>query len=171
MRPWNINDAEDLFESAKNEVIGLNCGWPAHKSIDDSKEVIKNVLSNDNTFAIVIKESNKVIGSIGIILEAKYNDEITTKNEVEIGYWIGEDYWGNGYIPEAAQEIIRYSFQELEASRIWCCNYSHNKNSERVKEKLGFKHYKIIENYKAQLIDMIVDLKVGYIDKITSAPN
>ncbi len=163
LRPWSIDDAEELYENAKNEKIGFNSGFPAHKSIDDSKSIIENVLSKPETFAIVLKNINKVIGSLGIIQYDDSSDITRDDKEVEIGFWIGEEYWGNGYVPEACREIIRYCFEELKADIIWCCHFADNNNSARVKEKLGFKHFRVNENHKAVLINRVVDLHVGRI--------
>ncbi len=161
LRPWNIDDAADLFEYAKNEKIGYNSGFPAHKDIEDSKRIIEDVLSKPETYAIVLKNSNKVVGSIGIIQYEDNLDSTKKEKEVEIGFWIGEEYWGNGYVPEACREIIRYCFGSLKADIIWCCHFDDNKNSARVKEKLGFKHFRINENHHAKLINRVVDLYVG----------
>ncbi len=161
LRPWHINDAEALYENAKNEKIGYNSGFPAHKSVEDSKSIIENVLNKPETYAIVLKESNKVIGSLGIIQYEDSSDITRDDKEVEIGFWIGEDYWGNGYVPEACSEIIKYCFEELKSDVIWCCHFNDNNNSARVKEKLGFKHFRINENHEAKLINRIVDLHVG----------
>jgi len=89
-----------LFEYAKNINIGLMAGWPAHTSIDDSRRVIWDVLSINENYAITLKGEDKVIGSIGFI---KGNESFLTftYNEVEMGYWIGEPFWGQGLTAEA----------------------------------------------------------------------
>ncbi len=161
LRPWDIEDAEELYEMAKNENIGFNTGFPTHMNIEDSRSVIENVLSKPETFAIVLREENKVIGSLGIIQYDNSSGITRDDKEVEIGFWIGEEYWGNGYVPEACKEIIRYCFEQLTADIIWCSHFADNKNSARVKEKLGFKHFRINENHEAKLINRVVDLHVG----------
>ena len=104
LRPWRESDAEELYKYAKSPDVGPIAGWPIHTSVENSKEIIKNVLSADGTFAVVLKETGLPVGSIGIM----YNVNIpTAEGECEIGYWIGKPYWGQGLIPEATNELIR----------------------------------------------------------------
>ncbi len=123
------------------------------------------MLSKPETYAIVLKENSKVIGSLGIIQYDDSSDITRDDKEVEIGFWIGEAYWGNGYVPEAVKEIINYCFNELKADIIWCCHFDDNKNSARVKEKIGFKHFRIKENHEAKLINRVVNLHIGRMTK------
>ena len=65
LRPFDETDAESLYEYAKDDRVGPIAGWPPHKSVENSREVIKNVLSAPETYAVCLKEDNKAIGSIG----------------------------------------------------------------------------------------------------------
>ena len=60
---------------------------------------------------------------------------------MEIGYWIGKPYWGEGYIPEAAREMIRYCFEALHCPRVWCSHFDGNEKSRRCMEKCGFTYH------------------------------
>lgn len=93
LRPWFESDAEELFNYARNPKIGPIAGWPVHTSVENSREIIKNVLSAKETYALILKETGLPVGSIGIIFEEAAHAPLA-KNEVEIGYWIGEPYWG-----------------------------------------------------------------------------
>lgn len=73
LRPWNILDAENLYEYAKDPKIGPIAGWPIHTSVENSTEIIKTVLSEPHTYAVCLKEDNKAIGSIGIMIGEKSN--------------------------------------------------------------------------------------------------
>ena len=53
---------------------------------------------------------------------------------------MGVDYWGHGFVPEAARELLRHAFEDLKLVRIWCGYYDGNEKSKRVQEKLGFKY-------------------------------
>ena len=66
-------------------------------------------------------------------------DEADT--EAEIGYWIGVPYWGQGLIPEAVRELIRYGFEELNMEKLWCGYFDGNEQSCRVQEKCGFVYH------------------------------
>lgn len=119
LRRWKENDAEDLFEFAKNPKIGPIAGWPPHKNIEESLEIIRNVLSDNLTFAVCLKEENRAVGCIGLKMGEK-TDLTNAEDGAEIGYWIGGPYWGRGLIPEATKEIIRYGFEDLHLKCLWC---------------------------------------------------
>ena len=136
LRPWRDDDAEDLYTYASDPEIGPPAGWPPHTSVENSREIIRTVLSAPETYAVCLKENGKPIGSIGF----HRNDLAEEDDEYELGYWIGKPFWGQGLIPEAAREMLRHAFEELGMKRIWCGYYEGNEKSRRVQEKLGFVH-------------------------------
>ncbi len=140
LRPWEEADAEALYKYAKNPNVGPTAGWPVHTSEEHSREVIKNVLSAPETYAVILKGGDEPIGSIGLMVGKNSNFDIP-ENEGEIGYWIGEPYWGRGLIPEAAKELIRYAFDGLGLETLWCGYFDGNLKSKRVQEKCGFKYH------------------------------
>lgn len=140
LRPWKESDAEDLYKYAKDPDIGPIAGWPVHTGVENSFEIIRTVLSAPETYAVCLKENNKAIGSVGLHLNGS-TDMTDRDNECELGYWIGKPFWGQGLIPEAAKELIRYGFENLNMTKIWCGYYDGNEKSRRVQEKLGFKYY------------------------------
>lgn len=137
LRPWSESDAENLYEYAKDPNVGPVAGWPVHTSIDDSLEIIKNVLSTDETYAVCLKEDNKAIGSIGLIPPLQSHCEISD-SEMEIGYWIGKPFWGHMYIPEAVRALQKHAFEGLGCTAMWCGYYDGNDKSRRCQEKCGF---------------------------------
>lgn len=116
LRPWEEADAESLYEYAKDPKVGPIAGWPIHTSMENSKEIIRNVLSAQHTFAVTLKGENKAIGSIGLMIGKDSNIEIL-EDEAELGYWIGVPFWGNAYIPEASRALIQYAFTELKMKK------------------------------------------------------
>ena len=136
LRPWQESDADNLYEYAKDPDIGYPAGWPAHTSVENSREVIKFVLSAPETYAVCLKDG-KVIGSVG--LKLKDNTDMTDReDECELGYWLGKPFWGQGLIPEACRELLRYAFEYLNMQAVWCGYYEGNEKSYRVQQKLGF---------------------------------
>ena len=107
LRPWEEADAEDLYESAKDPRVGPAAGWPPHTSPENSREIIRKVLSKEETYAIVLKETGLPVGSIGL----HSNDLASKPDELELGYWIGVPYWGQGLVPEAAREMLRHALK------------------------------------------------------------
>jgi RimJ/RimL family protein N-acetyltransferase len=154
LRPWKEEDANDLYQEAKNPNVGPIAGWPIHTSIENSLDIIKNVLSKEYTFAVVLKSNNKAVGSIGLMIGKESNIDIKD-DEAEIGYWIGEPYWGQGLIPEAVRELIRYSFEDLKLKKLWCGYFDGNIKSKRTQEKCGFKYCYTKENQPWPLMNDI----------------
>jgi RimJ/RimL family protein N-acetyltransferase len=107
--------------------------------VENSREIIREVLSVPGTYAITVKPSDKVVGSIGVMVGPASN-LLLPMNEAEIGYWIGEPLWGRGYAPEAARELIRHAFEDPGMKTLWCGRFDGNEKSRRVSEKCGFRH-------------------------------
>ncbi len=145
LRPWEESDAADLFEFASDPAVGPITGWNPHKSVEESLEIIRSVLSVPGTFAVVPKAEGRAVGSISIMAGSQSHLGIP-ENEAEIGYWIGVPFWGRGLIPEAVRELIRYGFEELGLARIWSGYFDGNEKSKRVQEKCGFKFHHTNEN-------------------------
>ena len=135
LRPFADEDAGDLYEYAKDPRVGPPAGWPPHKSRAESLEIIRTVFAVPHTFAVVDRESGKVIGSAGFT--GKVRPELPVPND-ELGYALSADFWGRGLMPEAVSELLRYAFEEMGLSCVWCSHYADNLRSRRVIEKSGF---------------------------------
>jgi len=72
-------------------------------------------------------------------------DEDVYKHTAEIGYWIGEPYWGKGIVTTAVELITDYGFDQLKLKRIHTGIYEYNKASIRILEKCGYKFEGIFE--------------------------
>ena len=151
LRKWAEADAQSLFEYAKDADVGPIAGWPPHKSVEESLDVIRNVLNGEECYAICEKGSNRAIGAIELMLKGR-TDRLRRDDECELGYWLGKPFWGRGYMPEAAREIIRRGFEELGMNTIWCGYYDGNRKSKRVQEKLGFVYHHTSENVPVPLL-------------------
>jgi len=139
LRPWRASDAPALYKYAANPNIGPVAGWPAHTSVENSAQIIRTVLSAPETYAVVLKEAGEPVGSIGLMTSGGLHTAEIGDGEGEIGYWIGEPYWGRGLIPEACRALIRHGFEGLGLSAIWCGYYDGNEKSRRAQEKCGFR--------------------------------
>ena len=122
LRKWTEADAESLFQYASNTEIGPVAGWPPHKSVEESKEVIKNVFNGAECYAICEKKNNAAIGAVELKLNG-HTDMTERDDECELGYWLGQPFWGKGYMPEAAGELLRHGFEDLGMTAIWCGYY------------------------------------------------
>ena len=153
LREWNETDSKDLYKYAKSELVGPNAGWPPHKNEEESKEILKMFIDNQDSYAIVLKTENKVIGGIGIH-DRKPDESITELKQREIGYVVNPKYWGKGIAPEALRCLIEYAFNDLDLDLIWCGHFDFNTNSKKVIEKCGLK-YKFKKNEKLKLLNNI----------------
>lgn len=162
LRKWDIEDANYLYKYAKDEEIGPITGWPSHKSILDSEFAIKKFLNGNYCYAICEKNTNIPIGSIELMFES---DIITNDNECKLGFWLGKEFWGRGYIPEIAKELIKYAFTELNIVNIWSGYFDGNMKSKKVQDKLGFVYYEKKENFKVSSLNEIRTLHVTLLTK------
>lgn len=162
LRAWELSDAEDLFRYAKDENIGPVAGWPAHTSVEESKSIIESVFSRPEIYAVAIKENNRAIGCIGLLIGEDSNFPISNK-EGEVAYWLGVPFWGQGLIPEALEVIIQHSFETLALETLWCGFFEGNEKSKKAQEKCGFQHSHIVENQYNQFMN---DYRVEYISRL-----
>lgn len=151
LRPWEESDAESLYEYAKDPAVGPIAGWPPHKSVEESREIIKNVLSGPESYAVCLKVNGRAIGAIALKLNG-HTDMTDRDDECELGYWLGKPFWGQGLIPEAAKEMIRHGFEELHMRAIWCGYYDGNEKSKRVQEKCGFRYVRTTKDLDVPLM-------------------
>lgn len=163
LRPWREDDAENLFAFAKNPAVGPIAGWPPHTSVENSREIIRNVLAVNETYAVCLKTDNKAIGSIGLMIGTQSNLDLP-ETEGEIGYWIGVPFWGMGLIPEATKELIRHAFVDLNLETLWCGYFEGNAKSKRVQEKCGFVYHHTNKDIYWKLMD---DIRTEHITRLT----
>ncbi len=137
LRAFKLDDLDDFYEYAKVKGVGEMAGWPAHKNKKESLSVLKAFIENGDVFAIVLKDSLKVIGSIGFHKKPFDEDDHKYK-QLEIGYVLSKAYWNQGLMSEAARRVIRYCFEDLGCDRLTCAHFVFNKASKRIIEKMGF---------------------------------
>ncbi len=163
LRPWCEDDAEELFKYAKDSDVGPLAGWPVHTSVENSREIIKTVLSAEGTYAVCLKENGNPIGSVGL-KTGSATDMTEREDECELGYWIGKEFWGQGLIPEASREILRHAFEDLNMQVVWCGYYDGNEKSRRVQDKLGFVYHHKTEGLEVSLLN---EIRTGHVMVMT----
>jgi len=134
LRAWSIGDADDFYEYAKHPEVGLNGGWPPHTSKEESLKVIQYFINDNDIWAIVLKENNKVIGSVGLHADSK-RAGISVK---ELGFVVSADYWGRGIATEASKRAIAHAFDDMKLDLVSTYHKSFNARAKRVVEKCGF---------------------------------
>lgn len=135
LRPWHLNDAEHLAEIANNSNIAkfMMNQFPHPYTLENANAFINMASANTPKNILAIDLNGKAIGGIGTHLQS----DVYCKN-AELGYWLGEDYWGKGYITKAVQLMIEYAFKSFEIERIFAKPFGSNKASQKVLEKSGF---------------------------------
>jgi len=161
LRPFQITDATSIAHHANNVKIynQVRDHFPHPYTLEDAKNWIGNVSQKDNeNLQLAIEVNGQAVGGIGLLKkEANY------RHSRELGYWVGEEYWGKGIITEAVNGIIKYGFSTLGLQRIFARCYEHNKASQHVLKKCGFqlegilrkgviKNEKIIDEYCFSLL-------------------
>jgi putative acetyltransferase len=136
LRPFEESDLQDFFEYAKSPNVGPNAGWPPHSNIEESRDILEAFMDNEEVWALVLKENNKLIGSIGL-----HKDQLRSATDVKmLGYVLSEVYWGQGIMYEAAQAAIQYAFEYQDIVLLTVHHYSYNNRSKRVIDKCGFQY-------------------------------
>lgn len=113
LRPWRETDAASLYAYASDPDVGPAAGWPPHRSIEESREIIRTVFTAPHTSAICLPETDEPVGSIGLMPPRCESNSQRGGLEFEVGYWIAKPFWRRGFAPEAVQAMQRYAFETL----------------------------------------------------------
>ena len=137
LRPWRESDAEALYKYASDPDVGPRAGWPPHKSVEESLQIIKTVFNTPTMWAVELKETGEAIGCVGYLPASVSNLQIPD-DQCEVGYWIGKPYWGRGICTEALRLVIDYCFNVKHFTVLWGDFFPSNPASGRVMTKCGF---------------------------------
>lgn len=152
LRPWREADAEGLFAYASDPDVGPAAGWPPHRSIEESREIIRTVFSAPHTFAVCLAATDGLVGSIGLMPPRCESNYLGAGPELEVGYWIAKPFWGRGFAPEAVRAMQRYAFETLGCKVLWCGYYEGNYKSLRVQQKCGFVPHHVERDVPCELM-------------------
>jgi [ribosomal protein S5]-alanine N-acetyltransferase len=149
IRSLKIDDAENIFDYAKNINVSRYVAWDTHKSIHDSIDYIKKTIAMYkicpiSNLAITKFENNdeKLIGTVGL-----YQNSRLSPLTYELGYILSEKWWGKGYAFEAANALVNYAFKNFNIQRIEANCVLENYQSSRIMEKLGMQREGILRKY------------------------
>lgn len=136
LRPWIPDDAPALYPLAASPVVGPACGWAPHANVSETRMVIRNVLMGPESYAIVSKDTYDIIGAVSL----KFHRGAFTRDdsEPEVGFWLGEPYWGHRFAEEAVAAVIERSFTVLDCVAVWACYFDDNERAHKVLERLHF---------------------------------
>ena len=135
IRNWQISDAQALAAVANNRNVwnSIRNEFPSPYTVMDALAWIKHANEEKPVANFAIEIGNIVAGNIS----CTWHKDVYAKT-VELGYFIGENYWGKGIASEAVREIIRFGYDKMELNRIEAETIEDNHESRRMLEKLGF---------------------------------
>ena len=137
LRVRTVADAEDIHAYASLPEVSYPAGFPPVKTLEDEIYYLEHILPNRNEkdnlpagYGIVVKGTDKVIGSVDF--NHRHEDDV-----LEIGYTLHPDYWGRGYVPEAASALINLAFKELGLHKIELTCFGFNTQSHELLRNLA----------------------------------
>ena len=156
LRPFKMHDCQDVFLYSSDREVARYVLWDAHRSLSDTRNYIRYMLrlyraGHPCSWAIVLKETGKVIGSIGYIWLDPVNDS------AEVGYSISRTWWNHGFTTEALKFVLHEGFTSLHLNRIEAQHDVRNPASGRVMEKCGMSQEGILRSRiknKKEFIDV-----------------
>lgn len=138
--PWQVrsfrdDDAESLARHANNRNVSRNMRdtFPHPYELSDANEWIELASSQDPETNFAIASRSELVGGIGVTLKSDVN-----RRSAEIGYWLGELYWGQGIATEALRAMTEWAFAEFDLVRLYGEVFEWNPASGRVLEKAGY---------------------------------
>ena len=153
IRDLSLKDLNDYYEYAKSEDVGPNAGWKPIPNIEVCKRVLSgNILSKD-VFAIALRDSNKLIGTISL-----YNYGLRKYNKTKsLGFSLSKDYWNRGIMTQAVKLLLEYVFTKTDCEVLEVGHHSDNYASKRVIEKCKFNYDGRLCKYKRLYDGRLVD--------------
>lgn len=137
LREWRLDDVSDLAEAANNPKIAQNLRniFPCPYTTDDAEEFINYCISirDESQLLRAVVVDGKAAGSISVSVK----DDVYEKS-AELGYWLKEEYWGQGIMTRAVRMICREAFEKFDIVRIFAQPYDYNAGSIGVLENAGF---------------------------------
>jgi len=135
IRPYSESDIADLVPLVGTREVAATTLRIAHPYTEQDARAFLDLAQEPDKLwlAITLRADGRQIGGIGLRIEQD-------QQRAELGYWLGLLYWDHGYATEAAQEMLRYGFDELGLHRIFASHFKHNSASGRVLKKLGMRH-------------------------------
>ena len=135
LRPFTAADAPAFYDYARDPRVGIAAGWRPHRSVEETRRIILEVMTGDHIFAVEERDSGLLVGSAGFT--GRRRGQCPGPSD-EIGYSFHPDRWGRGYATEAVRALLGHGFRDMGLSAVWATHYEGNDASRRVLEKCGF---------------------------------
>jgi RimJ/RimL family protein N-acetyltransferase len=136
LRRFELGDAEAITAIANNWDVARMLGrMPYPYVIDHARDFLSRIATDTESktdFVFAFTTGGPVMGAIGLHLR--------DTGAFELGYWLGEPYWGKGYATEAAARMVKFAFTDLDTDRLTAGHFFDNSASGRVLSKVGFRY-------------------------------
>ena len=135
VRSWTADDLGSLVKHADNRKIWLNLRdrFPHPYTRRDGRDFINTARSQRPETMFAIAVDGEAAGGIGFVQHVDVE-----RVSAEIGYWLGEAFWGRGIVSEALVAVTKYAIDTHQLTRVYAVPYAHNDASCRVLEKPGY---------------------------------
>jgi RimJ/RimL family protein N-acetyltransferase len=135
IRPYSEADIAELVPLIGTREVAATTGRiPYPYTVEDAKEFLAKIETDrEVSMAVTLRDGGRLIGGVGLRLVEQHE-------QAELGYWLGVPYWGKGYGTEAAQEMLRYGFEQRHLHRIFATHFKENSASGRILKKIGMRH-------------------------------
>lgn len=143
LRPWVKSDVQDIVRHADNINIWNNMrdGFPHPYTSAEAEKWIDMCLSNITDVLLAIEVGSVAVGGAGLIRKS----DVYSKN-MEIGYWLSEDYWNKGIVSEVVAALTEHAFVKLGMKRVYAAVFEYNSASMRILEKSGYKSEAVLKS-------------------------
>jgi ribosomal-protein-alanine N-acetyltransferase len=135
VRLWHATDADAIVRHANNLEVAkqLRDRFPHPYTRADATSFLRHVASAERPTNLAIEADGEAVGGIGFVCGTDVE-----RFSAEIGYWLGQHYWGRGIATEALTLVTSHAFQSLNILRLFALPFAQNAGSIRVLEKAGY---------------------------------
>ena len=160
VRPWRKDDLDALLRYANNPKIASNLRdqFPHPYTRRDASDYLSFVRAMDVPTSFAVEHEREAVGGIGFRLGTDI-----ARLSAEMGYWLGEPFWGRGWMTRAVQAASEWALDDYKLTRVFAQVFSHNVGSMRVLEKAGFEREGIMRRSAIKngvVLDQVLYAKV-----------
>lgn len=162
IRDFKFEDQVDLFDMCCDVQTARMAGWSPHLTLEDTKSVIAAHICDGETYAIVLKATNSVIGTISL-----YDRSTIDVTKKELGFCLNKKYRKKGYMIEACKLMVEIAFRSHShrVDVLTTCHATDNVDSKKLIAKLPFKSQGVMGNYRTLYDNTKVDCEIYTIAK------
>ena len=144
IRDLRFSDLDDYYIYGSDPNVGPFAGWKPFPSKDIASRVMNGQIVSKETFAIALRDTNRLIGTISL-----YNTALRKYNKAKsLGFSLNSAYWNHGYMTQAVQMMIAYAFEKTDCEILEVGHHQDNFRCKRVAEKCGFNYDGTLHAYK-----------------------